>query len=106
MGQAVLPLQGCAERPQLWLRLPLCKKRRRASEIAHPRFGVPRSGFDKLLASMALADPLALVGTTVSEKYEIEQVVGEGGFAIVYRAMHKVWHRPVAIKVFRALGDL
>ncbi len=55
---------------------------------------------------MALTDPLALVGTTVSEKYEIERVVGEGGFAIVYRAMHKVWNRPVAIKVFRALGDL
>ena len=55
---------------------------------------------------MAFPDPLALVGTTVSEKYEIEAVVGEGGFAIVYRATHKVWQRPVAIKVFRALGDL
>src|SRR3954470_22859667 len=56
--------------------------------------------------SMPLLDPLALVGTTVSEKYEIEKVVGEGGFAIVYRATHKVWQRPVAIKVFRALGGL
>jgi formylglycine-generating enzyme required for sulfatase activity/serine/threonine protein kinase len=55
---------------------------------------------------MALSDPLALVGTTVSEKYEIEAVVGEGGFAVVYRATHTVWKRPVAIKVFRALGDL
>ncbi|MBX3190750.1 MAG: SUMF1/EgtB/PvdO family nonheme iron enzyme [Labilithrix sp.] len=51
-------------------------------------------------------DPLALVGTTVSEKYEIERVVGEGGFAVVYRATHKVWNRPVAIKVFRTFGDL
>ena len=55
---------------------------------------------------MANNDPLSLVGTTVSEKYEIERVVGEGGFAVVYRATHKVWQRPVAIKVFRALGDL
>src|SRR6187200_2520792 len=55
---------------------------------------------------MTLTDPLALVGTTVSEKYEIERVVGEGGFALVYRARHTVWNRPVAIKVFRALGDL
>jgi formylglycine-generating enzyme required for sulfatase activity len=55
---------------------------------------------------MAIEDPLSLVGTTVSEKYEIESVVGEGGFAIVYRARHTVWNRPVAIKVFRALGDL
>jgi eukaryotic-like serine/threonine-protein kinase len=55
---------------------------------------------------MTSADPLSLVGTTVSEKYEIERVVGEGGFALVYRARHTVWNRPVAIKVFRALGDL
>ncbi len=55
---------------------------------------------------MTSADPLSLVGTTVSEKYEIEKAVGEGGFAIVYRARHTVWNRPVAIKVFRALGDL
>jgi formylglycine-generating enzyme required for sulfatase activity/serine/threonine protein kinase len=55
---------------------------------------------------MSTEDPLALVGTTVSEKYEIESVVGEGGFAIVYRARHTVWNRPVAIKVFRALGGL
>ncbi len=55
---------------------------------------------------MSLPDPLALVGTTVSEKYEIEAAVGEGGFATVYRATHKVWKRAVAIKVFRTLGDL
>ncbi len=55
---------------------------------------------------MSSNDPLSLVGTTVSEKYEIERVVGEGGFAVVYRATHKVWQRPVAIKVFRTLGDL
>ena len=55
---------------------------------------------------MTSADPLSLVGTTVSDKYEIERVVGEGGFALVYRARHTVWNRPVAIKVFRALGDL
>ena len=44
-----------------------------------------------------LEDPLNLVGTTVSDKYEIERVVGEGGFALVYRAMHRVWKRPVSI---------
>jgi formylglycine-generating enzyme required for sulfatase activity/serine/threonine protein kinase len=55
---------------------------------------------------MSLPDPLALVGTTVSEKYEIERVVGEGGFAVVYRATHLLWKRAVALKVFRTLGDL
>jgi formylglycine-generating enzyme required for sulfatase activity len=55
---------------------------------------------------MSLEDPLALVGTTVAEKYAVERVVGEGGFAVVYRARHTLWNRPVAIKVFRALGGL
>ncbi len=50
-------------------------------------------------------DPLALVGTTVAERYAVEAVVGEGGFGVVYRAMHLLWKRPVAIKVFKALRD-
>ena len=52
-----------------------------------------------------IPDPLNIVGTTVLDKYRIESVVGEGGFAIVYRAMHLIWKRPVAIKAFRALGS-
>jgi eukaryotic-like serine/threonine-protein kinase len=55
---------------------------------------------------MSLPDPLHLVGTVIADKYAVERVVGEGGFAIVYRAIHRVWQRPVAIKVFRALGGL
>lgn len=51
-------------------------------------------------------DPLNLVGTTIADKYSVESVVGEGGFAIVYRATHSVWKRPVALKVFKALGDV
>jgi len=50
-------------------------------------------------------DSLGLVGTTIEEKYAIESVVGQGGFATVYRATHTVWKRPVAVKVFKALGD-
>ena len=52
------------------------------------------------------SDPLGLVGTVVAEKYAVESVVGEGGFAIVYRAEHTLWKRPVALKVFRALDDV
>ncbi len=55
---------------------------------------------------MAIADPLALLGTTIAGKYAIESVVGEGGFAVVYRAHHQLWKRPVAVKVFKALGDV
>src|SRR5262249_1596979 len=54
---------------------------------------------------MSARDPLNLVGTTIAEKYLVESMVGEGGFAIVYKAQHLVWKRPVAIKAFRALGD-
>ena len=51
-------------------------------------------------------DPLGLVGKTIADKYAIESVVGEGGFAIVYKAQHLLWKRPVAVKVFKALGDV
>jgi formylglycine-generating enzyme required for sulfatase activity/serine/threonine protein kinase len=54
---------------------------------------------------MSARDPLNLVGTTIAEKYLVESMVGEGGFAVVYKAQHLVWKRPVAIKVFRALGN-
>ncbi len=52
------------------------------------------------------SDPLLLVGTTILDKYQVEKVVGEGGFAIVYRAQHTIWKRPVAVKVFKALGEV
>ncbi|MDB4946203.1 MAG: Adenylate cyclase, partial [Labilithrix sp.] len=49
-------------------------------------------------------DPLGLVGTTIVDKYAVESVVGQGGFATVFRATHLLWKRPVAVKVFTALG--
>ena len=51
-------------------------------------------------------DSLKLVGKTIAEKYAVESVVGEGGFAVVYRATHLLWKRPVAIKVFKVMADL
>ncbi len=50
-------------------------------------------------------DTLQLLGRTIADKYVVESVVGEGGFATVYKAMHTIWKRPVALKVFKALGD-
>ncbi len=55
---------------------------------------------------MSIPDALELIGTTVADKYAIESVVGEGGFAVVYRATHLLWKRPVAVKVFKALGEV
>ena len=54
---------------------------------------------------MPEGDALKLVGRTVADKYAVESVVGEGGFAVVYKATHLIWKRPVALKVFKALGD-
>lgn len=50
-------------------------------------------------------DPLNIVGTTIAEKYRIEGLVGEGGFAVVYRALHTIWNQPVAIKFFNGLSS-
>lgn len=50
-------------------------------------------------------DPLNLTGKTVAEKYRVESVVGEGGFAVVYRAIHTIWDQPVAIKFFSGLSS-
>lgn len=50
-------------------------------------------------------DTLGLVGVTIDDKYVIDKVVGEGGFGLVYKATHKLWQKPVAIKCFKALSD-
>src|SRR5262245_9492374 len=54
---------------------------------------------------MADKDPLHIVGQTIADKYRIDALVGEGGFAVVYRAMHNIWHKPVAIKLFNGLSS-
>jgi eukaryotic-like serine/threonine-protein kinase len=50
-------------------------------------------------------DTLKLIGRTIADKYAVESVVGQGGFATVYRATHLVWKRPVALKVFKMLSE-
>jgi eukaryotic-like serine/threonine-protein kinase len=53
---------------------------------------------------MSTRDPIGIVGITIAEKYRIERLVGEGGFAVVYRAQHTIWNQPVAIKFFNGLS--
>ena len=42
-----------------------------------------------------------LPGAVLDGKYEIGEVIGTGGFGVVYRALHIGLQRPVAIKVFK-----
>lgn len=54
---------------------------------------------------MTTRDPLHIQGITIAEKYLVECLVGEGGFAVVYRAQHLIWKQPVAIKFFNGLSS-
>ncbi|MDP9034159.1 MAG: protein kinase, partial [Myxococcota bacterium] len=49
-------------------------------------------------------DSLGLVGTALGGKYDVERLVAETELSLVYRATHRVWRRPVAIKAFKASG--
>ncbi len=51
-------------------------------------------------------DPFGLVGSTIAGRYAVEEVIGEGGFSVVYRARHTLWNHPVAIKAFRGFQAL
>jgi serine/threonine protein kinase len=53
-----------------------------------------------------MADRFELVGTTLADRYHVESLVAEGGFASVYRAFQLALARPVAIKVLKTPAEL
>lgn len=55
---------------------------------------------DGTLLVNIMQDPL--VGTTLSGKYEIQEVIGHGGMGVVYKARHALMERIVAIKMLQA----
>jgi formylglycine-generating enzyme required for sulfatase activity len=54
---------------------------------------------------MPARDLFNLSGFTVAEKYSVEAIIGESGYALVYRATHIASKRPVAMQVFKVLGE-
>ncbi|MEI7892400.1 MAG: transporter substrate-binding domain-containing protein [Myxococcales bacterium] len=46
-------------------------------------------------------DPFSLVGTAIDGKYRIDEVVGEGGFGVVYRGHHLSFEKTIAIKCLK-----
>ncbi len=50
---------------------------------------------------MTQRDPFGIVGRTVSGTFRVETCVAEGGFGVVYRADHKYFRSPVALKVLK-----
>jgi len=51
-----------------------------------------------------LEDPFALVGTTLDGQYRADQVVGEGGYGVVYRGWHLSLEQPIAIKALKVMS--
>jgi eukaryotic-like serine/threonine-protein kinase len=53
----------------------------------------------------ALQDPFGLAGTLLEGQYRADEVVGEGGFGVVYRGRHLSLDQPIAIKVLKGLDS-
>src|SRR5262249_53864745 len=52
------------------------------------------------------SDRFQLVGTCLDGKFQVERLVAEGGFGIVYSGRHSSLDRPVAIKVLKTPDEL
>ncbi len=46
-------------------------------------------------------DPFGLAGTIINGKVRVDELVGEGGFAVVYRGFHLTFGQPVAVKCLK-----
>lgn len=46
-------------------------------------------------------DPFGLLGSTIGDKYRVDDVVAEGGYAVLYRGFHLTLHVAVALKCLK-----
>ncbi|MFT3771700.1 MAG: bifunctional serine/threonine-protein kinase/formylglycine-generating enzyme family protein [Minicystis sp.] len=51
-------------------------------------------------------DPFQLCGTTIEGKYRVASVIGDGGFGVVYRGVHKGFGELIAIKCLKMPHEL
>lgn len=51
-------------------------------------------------------DAFGIVGTVQAGHFEVERAVAEGGFAVVYRALHRAFRAPVALKCLKIPGAM
>lgn len=49
-------------------------------------------------------DVFGLIGKCVAEKYQVESVIGQGGYGVVYAAKHLMLGKQVALKCMKPLG--
>ncbi len=54
----------------------------------------------------SLVDPFRLDGFVIDGKYRVATVVGDGGFGVVYRGVHKGFGELIAIKCLKIPGEL
>src|SRR5262245_54521154 len=52
------------------------------------------------------ADVFGIVGTLQAGAFRVEQVVAEGGFAVIYRAHHEAFRAKVALKCLKVPSTL
>ncbi len=50
---------------------------------------------------MAVADPFGLIGQIIDGQLRVDEVIGEGGFSIVYKGEHLGLGEPIAIKCLK-----
>ncbi len=47
------------------------------------------------------SDPFGLLGLAIERRYRVDEVVGEGGFGVVYKGVHLAFDAPIAIKCLK-----